>query len=227
MKRGLGILLALLLLSALAACQRGQAASTAQDFSGSLVVGGLTRSYLGHLPAGYDGSRPVPLLLALHGGGGQAKGMNGLTHLNKIADERGFLVVYPDGYKLHWGDGRGISPSERDGVDDVAFISMLIDHLEGQYKIDQRRIYATGISNGGFFAERLGCDLAGRLAGIASIAATLSVYLDQHCQPARPISFLLFQGTGDPLVPWQGGEVIDERGEIVSADEAVLRSPVS
>src|SRR5690242_7999013 len=110
MNRRVGMVLLLLLLCALAACQRGKAAQTAQDFSGSLAVGGQTRSYLGHLPSGYDGTSAMPLLLALHGGGGQAKGMNGLTHLNQIADEHGFLVVYPDGYKLHWGDGRGVSP---------------------------------------------------------------------------------------------------------------------
>ena len=186
-------------------------------------MGGLTRTYLGHLPPAYDGVSPLPLVLAFHGGGGRASGMNELTHLNDVADKHGFVVVYPDGYKLHWGDGRGVSPSEMDGVDDVAFVSALIDALARQYKLDLRRVYATGISNGGFFSERLACDLSNKIAAIASVAATLSQNLADSCAPGRPVSFLLIQGTADPLVPWQGGQVVGERGQVVSAAAAIQK----
>ncbi len=107
-----------------------QPASTLpHDYSASIQSGGLERTYRVHLPTSYNGTQSLPLVLVFHGGGGSGQSMNGLTNFNVLADEKDFIVVYPDGYQRHWGDGRGTSPSERDGVDDVAFISALIDHL--------------------------------------------------------------------------------------------------
>ena len=95
----------------------------------------------------------MPLLLALHGRLGDGKGMATLTHLSQVADQYGFIVVYPDGYQRGWADGRGATTADQAGVDDVAFLSTLIATLSGEYAIDARRIYATGISNGGFMAS--------------------------------------------------------------------------
>ncbi len=98
----------------------------------TLHIGGLTRTYVVHLPVAYTPGRAYPLVLAFHGRGTTASWMARRTHLNSVADEHHFLVVYPDGYKEQWGDGRGNTPSERDGVDDVAFIATLIETLRTQ-----------------------------------------------------------------------------------------------
>src|SRR5690242_21949446 len=119
------------------------------------------------------------------------------THLNRVADEHHFLVVYPDGYHEQWGDGRGQTPAERDGVDDVAFIATLIETLHTQLTIDARRIYATGISNGGFFSLRLGCLLATKIAAIAPVAATLPAILIAVPPAERPVPLLMIHGTRD------------------------------
>jgi len=236
MSRRLPALLLGLLIVALGACQRGRSTSPATptspahgpaDIDGSLQSGGLTRTYHVHLPAGYSAARPAPLVLAFHGGGGDGAGMSRLTHLSDAADRFGFVVVYPDGYQQHWGDGRGVTPSERDGVDDVAFVAVLLDTLASQFAIDTRRVYATGISNGGFFSERLACDLSARISAIASVAATMSANLAARCAPARPVPYLLIHGTADPIVPYDGGQVggqlAGERGAAISAADSVQK----
>ena len=109
--------------------------------------------------------------------------MDRLTHLNNSADKHHFLVVYPDGYRSSWADGRGPSPAEAAGVDDVRFISELIDKLRGEFPIDVNRIYATGISNGGFMSDRLACELSAKIAGIGVVAATMGEKLADKCKP--------------------------------------------
>ena len=198
-------------------------AATYGDHAESLVSGGLTRTYLLHVPSRYERAQPAPLLLALHGRLGDGAGMATLTHLNQVSDQYGFLVAYPDGYQRSWADGRGVSNADKAGVDDVVFLSALIDTLSQTYTIDQRRIYVTGISNGGFMTQRLGCDLANRIAAIAVDAATFPVNLAAHCAPAHPLPVLLFNGTSDPLVPYQGGVVAGERGDVLSAPQTAAK----
>ncbi len=194
------------------------------DYAAAIQSGGLERTYRAHLPTSYNATQSLPLVLVLHGGGGSGRGMNGLTNLNTLADEKDFIVVYPDGYQRHWGDGRGTSPSERDGVDDVAFISALIDHLSKDLRVDPRRVYATGISNGGFFSDRVGCGLANKIAAIAVVAATMPTNLAKTCQPARPLPVQIFHGSDDPFVPSAGGEVtIGDRGSILSISDTVTK----
>ncbi len=185
----------------------------------TLRVGGLTRTYAVYLPLAYAPGRAYPLVLAFHGRGTKASWMARRTHLNSVADEHHFLVVYPDGYHEQWGDGRGHTPSERDGVDDVAFIAALIETLSTQLPIDARRIYATGISNGGFFSFRLGCLLADTIAAIAPVAATLPSSLTAAPPAHRPVPLLLIHGTKDRRVPANGG-VMRAGGHILSTTES-------
>ena len=185
----------------------------------TLHVGGLTRTYIVHLPIAYTPGRAYPLVLAFHGRGTTASWMARRTYLNNVADEHRFLVVYPDGYHEQWGDGRGHTPSERDGVDDVAFIEALIETLRTQLTIDARRIYATGISNGGFFSFRLGCLLADKIAAIAPVAATLPASLTTAPPASRPVPLLLIHGTKDRRVPANGG-VMRAGGHILSTTES-------
>ncbi|HEV8191374.1 MAG TPA: PHB depolymerase family esterase [Ktedonobacterales bacterium] len=198
------------------------AATHGREVTGSIVVGGLKRTYRLHLPPQIAQDAPLPLVLALHGRLGDGAGMSRLTHVSTVADQFGFLVAFPDGYQRSWADGRGATSADKASVDDVAFLRQVIATVRGLYAVDATRIYATGISNGGFMSQRLGCELAGTLAGIASVAATLSVNL-AACAPAFPMPYLLIEGTDDPLVPYQGGTVNDERGTVLSAMASLRR----
>ena len=177
-----------------------QAASA--DEKHSIAVGNLTRNYLLHVPDDLPTGKPVALVLVFHGGGGHDWNMPGFTHFDELADEQGFLVAYPDSYNKNWNDTRGLS-----SADDVAFIRALIAEVSRSHTVDSHRIYATGISNGGFFSNRLACDLADEVAAIASVAATMPESLVPACKPSRPISVLYMQGTEDPLVPIEGGKI--------------------
>jgi polyhydroxybutyrate depolymerase len=178
------------------------ARTSREDPKHSLTVGGMERDYLLHVPPGMQSGRAVPLVLAFHGGGARAWSMPGLTHLDELADGEGFLVAYPDGLDRRWNDGRGMSTA-----DDLAFVRAVIDDIERAHNVDPRRIYATGISNGGFFSNKLACDLSDKIAAIASVAATMPEKLVAECKPSRAVSVLYIQGTKDPLVPIDGGEV--------------------
>jgi len=174
----------------------------AADEKRSIVVGSLTRNYLLHVPKSSRASRRAPLVLVFHGGGGHDWNMPGFTHFDELSDEEGFFVAYPDGANQHWNDGRDVSTA-----DDVGFVRALIMELERSNPIDPRRVYATGISNGGFFSNRLACDLTDKIAAIASVAATMPEVLVPLCKPSRAISVLYMQGTDDPLVPIDGGKI--------------------
>jgi len=191
------------------------AATVERDQNGAIIVGGTARTYHVHLPP--QQSAAAPLFLILHGSGGTGVGTITLTHMNDLADKEGVIAVYPDGLSKGWADGRGASDSDQQGVDDVAFLSQLIATLQGQYSIDSHRIYVTGISNGGFMTQRLGCELADRIAAIVPVVATLSTNQAATCAPSRPLPVLYVLGENDPLVPYNGGTVRGDRGTILSA----------
>jgi polyhydroxybutyrate depolymerase len=194
-------------------------AAAAADERHSIAVGGIPRNYLLHTPSTLPSSKLAPLVLVFHGGGGHDWNMPGFTQVDALADEQGFFVAYPDAVDGNWNDGRGISTT-----DDVAFVRALIDEVAHSHSVDPQRIYATGISNGGFFSNRLSCDLADKIAAIASVAATMPEGLVTVCKPSRPVSVLYIQGTKDPLVPINGGKIGfvrgRSRGVCISLDEA-------
>lgn len=207
---GILIVTAMLATPALAEESAAAGASVRRgDIRGTVRSGALARSYLLHVPPGYDPDAPWPLVLALHGGGGQGRGMAWLTGLSRLADRRSFLVAYPDGVERSWNDGRedpGV-PASRWQVDDVAFLVALIDQVASAYRIDATRVYATGISNGGFMSQRLACEASTRVTAIASVVATIGVELAGRCSPARAVPVLMVNGTADPLVPYDGGQI--------------------
>jgi polyhydroxybutyrate depolymerase len=171
---------------------------------GAIEVGGRARTYRLHLPANAPRG-PVPLVIALHGGFGNGKQMEKSVGFDAVADREGFAVVYPDGLNHHWNDGRTASGAE--DVDDVAFMRALIDELVAKHGIDGKRVFATGVSNGGSMSYRLACELSDRIVAIAPVIGALSVGEAAACHPTRPISVLAIASVNDPLVPYNGGEI--------------------
>ncbi|MFN8550714.1 MAG: alpha/beta fold hydrolase [Candidatus Obscuribacterales bacterium] len=186
-----------------------------------MEVNGINRRYYFYKPE--SAILPAPLVLAFHGGGGTAEGTDKCTGgLAKLADEKGFIVVYPDALDKHWNDGR--PDLSKTNYDDVGFISKIIDELNAQKLINSGRVYATGISNGGFFSQYLAIQLPNKIAAVATVAASVpKSFLDLEVSPV-PIMMLL--GTKDTLVPWEGGKVGGKilrtgRGEVIPGRRAV------
>ncbi|HZU98209.1 MAG TPA: PHB depolymerase family esterase [Planctomycetota bacterium] len=178
--------------------------------TGKLTLQGHERTWRIHRPRGRDRTKVAPLVFVLHGGGGTARGMEDLTRKgwNDLADKEGFVVVYPDAVKKSWNDGRPIEgQKERAEVDDLAFFSALLDRLVKEENVDRKAVFATGISNGGFMSHRLGRDLSDRFAAIAPVAANLQTAADLATVPSCAVSVLAINGTKDPLVPFNGGNV--------------------
>jgi polyhydroxybutyrate depolymerase len=173
--------------------------------NGALVSSGKQRSYLLYVPKTYNPARPAPLVISLHGYAEWPAHQMQISRWNDLADQYGFLVVYPSGtrFPLRWRT-RGEPGSETDPMLDVTFISDLIDHLQSGYNLDPARIYANGLSNGGGMSFVLSCKLSQRIAAIGCVSGA---YLlpSSACRPARPVPAIFFHGTQDPIVPYQGG----------------------
>jgi polyhydroxybutyrate depolymerase len=178
------------------------------DAARTVRVDDTERSYLIHLPTGYQPGRPVSVVLNFHGGAQDAAQQRELSRLDITADEHGFVVVYPQGTPdligggRSWNAGSCCARAQRIRASDVAFTSAVLDDLEQVVSVDPRRIFATGMSNGGMLAYRLACELSTRVAAVAVVAAALVL---SPCRPVRPVSVLHIHGTTDPIVPVQGG----------------------
>ncbi len=191
----------------------------------TLEVGGLTRSYLLHVPPALPAG-PVPLVLVFHGGGGTGPGVERLTRFSELADRERLLVAYPEGVGRNWYDGRdftGGSRAHRERIDDVGFVAAMLDTIARTHPVDPRRIYATGISNGAVFSHYLAAHLSPRIAAIAPVVGGIADPPDAWLKPERPVSVLILQGTTDPLVPYQGGAVAFGRGRIIGTEDAARR----
>lgn len=176
----------------------------AQDFQAepdTIFAGGLQRTYLVHVPPAL--SRPAPLVLVFHGGGGQPEGMMRSSRMNDISDRAHFIVVYPAGVRRMRGGTWNIGTSDSPGsADDIGFIRAILQEMERRYPIDPRRIYATGESMGGVFSYRLACEMSETLAAIAPIAASMD---DPGCRPRSPVAVFHVHGTTDQVIPLNGG----------------------
>ena len=183
-----------------------EGASSQGNKSGSLDIGSRTRRYFLHAPPGYDGKKPLPLVLVLHGGGQSPESAERMSGMSAKADKEGFLAAYPSGTGRSsrmptWNSGNCCGYAIQNNVDDVAFLRALIDKLEHDYSVDPRRIFVTGISNGGMMSYRVGCELADKIAAIAPVEGAQNT----DCRPSGPVSVIVFHGSADRLVPFNGG----------------------
>ncbi len=173
-------------------------------YDGGFEHQGKHRSFTVYIPPGYGGDA-MPLIVALHGGLGTGKQFERHSRLSRPASTRRFIVVYPDGLGRTWNAGSCCGGAARDNVDDVGFIAELIARLAERYRIDTRRVYGTGFSNGAMMVHRIACDRPDLFAGIAPVAG--GPMLDPCTGADTPIPTLLIQGTQDPRIPWDGGVV--------------------
>lgn len=196
----------------------GGTTAAERNMKGVLAVSGINRSYEMHVPASYTGNEPVPLLMVLHGSSANGGIIRLYSRFNDCADRNNFIVVYPNSLGPYWNDGRVDmnSVSFKANIDDVRFISSLIDQIASQYRVDTGRVYITGFSNGGMMALRLGIAIPEKLAAISSVSGLLPKYLS-YLRPSRPLPVMIIQGTEDPIVPSKGGRLEGKHGEILSA----------
>lgn len=177
---------------------------------GILAVDGRERTYLLNLPLTYYEQSGFSLLIAMHGGGGSGTQFETSSRLTQKANVENFVVVYPDGVKgtgaigaRTWNAGTCCGYAVENNIDDVKFITQLIDHLIKNYKINSKKVYATGHSNGGMMAYRLACEASNKIAAIAPNGCTMVV--TQPCNPARAVPVLHMHSALDENVPYGGG----------------------
>ncbi|HYA97500.1 MAG TPA: PHB depolymerase family esterase [Methylomirabilota bacterium] len=180
--------------------------SAADRTNGSIVSSGVTRRYLLYVPKSYDRSKAAPLVISIHPAATWAAVEENISGWNDLAEQHGFIVVYPNGSGAFFGGfsrGPHVWPGGTDLPRDVRFISDLIDKLEAEYSIDGRRIYADGMSNGGNMAFLLPCELPDRIAAVGAVAGAQPSRWD--CKGSKPVATVAFHGTADKLAPYRGG----------------------
>jgi len=244
--------------------------STAQETREKIDVDNVSRTYVVHLPRGYDQQQHYPVVILLHARNQDADDMARLTHFNQLAEKDGIIAVYPNatrgqwnigvraeqssapmqrrggGRRGGWGGGGGGWPGGGGGypgggggspgggqsggenpeanrnrpepADDVAFLNQMLDALALKYSVDTRRVYATGLEDGGFMALRVGCNMADRVAAIAAVGAALPKTM--ICIPSRAVSALFIHGTDDPIVPDNGGTYKSGQFHVLSAEDS-------
>lgn len=195
---------AVLSLNSLAAVEAAQK----KDINGTLLVQDRKRLYRLHLPGHVGESKKMPLVIVLHGGMENGVAIAKITGMSQKSDREGFIVAYPYGSGrlkrkfLMWNSIDCCGYAVQKNIDDVAFISALIEKLEHDYPVDKQRIFVCGYSNGAMLALRLGGELCDKLAAIGSIGGSMS---GKEKSPGLPVSILMIHGTDDRHVPYKGG----------------------
>jgi polyhydroxybutyrate depolymerase len=172
---------------------------------------GAQRNFLLHVPAGYDGSKAVPLVIDIHGYTSEAAAQARVSGWRAKADKEGFIVAHPNGLSNSWNGGSlccGTSQSR--GVDDEGFMRAVVRKISGDGCIDAKRVYATGLSNGGAMSHLLACRAADVFAATAPVSMGNGA---RPCMPSRPISVIMYRGTADALVPYNGGSFPSARAD--------------
>jgi polyhydroxybutyrate depolymerase len=195
---------------------------------GSLEVDGLKRTYLTYMPQGL--TRGAPLVVVMHGSGQNSAQMRTATGygFERLADEHGFAVVYPDGYEGYWNACNivGDYSANKLNINDVGFLTGMLDKLITEMGVDRERVFAIGVSRGGHMAFRLALEASSRFRAVAAVAANVPTPENFKCKPAGQgtSSVMIMNGTKDPLNPFDGGEVklfgLLKRGKVRSSRES-------
>lgn len=181
-----------------------------------LGFNGVRRSYLVHIPAGYDPEKPSPLVVVIHGAFDTAKGIEKYSGFSALADRENFVVLYPNGMGLfgllqHWNAGHCCGKAAADNWDDVGFLSAVIEDACARLKIDAQRIYMAGFSNGGMLTYRFAAERGDILAAAAPMAASIGGRPSKDApewripKPAKPVAMMIVHGLADADVSYEGG----------------------
>lgn len=173
---------------------------------------GQVREYLVHTPIGYSTDKDYPLIINMHGLGSSRSQQQLYSQFDRVADTAGVIMVYPQGLEAnvqgqiqtHWNAGFGT------GVDDVGFLTNMLDQIFIDYSVDEKKIYSTGMSNGGFMSYYLACRATDRVVAVASVTGSMTLSEYRGCQPSEPIPAMQIHGTADLVVPFRGNPTIDE-----------------
>lgn len=181
----------------------------AQDIEDTLMIYGRNRFYKTHLPLGYNFQKQYPVVFVFHGGLGNPDLIEKQTGFSKKADEEGFIAVYPygtgsfDKKLLTWNTWDCCGYADKKNINDVDFIDALIKEIKSNYSVDEKRIYATGLSNGGMMCYLLACELPDKFAAVAPVAATM--FDTVSCNPKSDVSLIIFNSADDQHIPYNGG----------------------
>ena len=171
----------------------------------TVLVGGTPRSYVLHVPTTYDGSKPVPLVVDFHALNSSGPQQQGISPYPAETDPDGAVMAFPTGIAGPSGPAWNVGPCCVANVDDVAFARALVAKVSTTACIDPKRVYATGVYPGGGMAYYLACNAADVFAAVAASSFDLMQENVADCRPSRPITVISFRGTGDNLVPYEGG----------------------
>lgn len=204
-----------------------QPALFSQNIEDTLTIFGRDRFFRVHLPLGYDNQKDYPLVLVFHGGLGSPDNIEKMTDFSSKADREGFIVVYPygtgsfDKKLLTWNTWDCCGYAQKKNINDVEFIKKLLAQVKTKYKINDKMIYATGLSNGGMMSYLLACELPEEFAAVAPVAATM--FKDSECNSSEEISMIIFNSLDDKHIPYEGG--VGEES-IVKADKMPVEKVV-
>lgn len=183
---------------------------------------GVKRTYLVHLPPGYDARHPLPMIVVLHGAFGNAKSLEKISGFSDLADQKNFIVLYPNGVGAmgnfqHWNAGHCCAKAAEDNIDDVGFLETVIKNACNDLAVDQKRIFMVGFSNGGMLAYRFAAEKGDMLAAVAPMAASAGGRPDRNSpewvipKPVKGLPVIAFHGLADDNVPFNGGTKPDKK----------------
>ena len=180
-----------------------------QDVEDTLTIYGRDRYFKTHLPIGYNYQKTYPVVFVFHGGLGNPDIIEKTTGFSKKADSEGFIVVYPygtgsfDKKLLTWNTWDCCGYADKKNINDVDFIQLVLKQVKSKYNVDEKRIYATGLSNGGMMCYLLACELSEQFAAVAPVAA--SMFDTLSCNPKSEVSLIIFNSVDDQNIPYNGG----------------------
>jgi len=185
----------------------------------------MSRSFIIYIPGTYTNTKRSPAIFLFHGGGAHANSIMNISNdgdFKSISERENIILVAPQGIDKSWNDGRG-TKANKQHINDVKFIGLLISYVESNYSVDPSRIYATGISNGGFMVSRIGCEIGYKFAAIAVVAATMGVDTPYSvCHPDFALPVMYIHGTADPIIPFNGAQKsIGAEGAFISHEQVI------
>lgn len=187
----------------------------------SIEVGGRARIYRLFVPS--DLPNPVPIVFVFHGTETPGHGIDSIikiTRFEKIGQIHHALIIFPEAYAGNWNDGRlnNRARSYPDGIDDIAFVDAMLARIEHDFHVDHARIYATGFSSGAIFCHYLAAHRSDVFAAIAPVSGSIAIPFSTWFHPGFPMSLLEIHGTSDPIVPYRGGRITDDGGEVLGVE---------